>query len=226
MHRHGRLFGLWRLIPVVLIAADLAGCAPPTARGVAGSPSAATGALKWPPVGASYVQSVRKSGSFGSGEETRTIKYLGEQTWQGNKVRAFSSGSSITYVDAQRRILARVNSSGAPIESYEPYFIFADWPLRVGKWWPNRYRYSDHEWGRSFNNAQYDGEVEAYEHVRTRAGTFRSFRIALGGPSGKTVAWYADALGLVVKTRTERSSNHYRGHGVIETEIISYDFKP
>ncbi|MGH7302921.1 MAG: hypothetical protein ACRELZ_06495 [Candidatus Rokuibacteriota bacterium] len=190
------------------------------------SPSAGSGALKWPPVGARYVQSVRKSGSFGSSEETRTITYLGERTWQGNKVRAFSEGSSTTYVDAQRRMLARVNRSGAPIESYEPYFTLADWPLRIGKWWPNRYRYSDHEWGRSFNNAQYDGEVEAYENVRTRAGTFRSFRIALGGPSGKTVAWYAEALGLVVKTRTERFSNHYRGHGVIETELISYDFKP
>lgn len=189
-------------------------------------PSMTPGALKWPPVGASWIQSVRKSGSFGSGEERRTVRYLGEQTWQGNKVRAFANGSITTYVDDQRRILARVNGSGASIESFEPYFVQADWPLHVGKWWLNRYRYSDHEWGRSYNNAQYDGEVEAHEHVRTPAGTFKSFRIALGGGSGKTLLWYSGDLGLVIKTRTERFPNHYRGHGVTEGELISYDFKP
>jgi hypothetical protein len=118
-------------------------------------------------------------------------------------------------------------SSGTPIESFEPYFIQAEWPLRVGKWWPNRYRYSDHEWGRSFNDVRYDGEVEAHENVKTPAGTFRSFRIVLGsGGSSKTVLWYSGELDLVIKTRAERFSNHYRGPGVRETEVISYDFKP
>jgi hypothetical protein len=36
----------------------------------------------------------------------------------------------------------------------------------------------------------------------------------------------AGELGLVIKTRAERFSNHYRGPGVRETEVISYDFKP
>ena len=124
-------------------------------------------------------------------------------------------------------MLARVNSAnGTLIETYEPYFMLADWPLRVGKWWANRYRYSDHEWNRYFNNAQYDGEVEAYENVKTPAGTFKSFRIVLGGPSGKTVCWYSGQLGIVVKTRTERFSNHFRGSGLTESELISFDFNP
>jgi hypothetical protein len=214
-----------------LAPAAVAPSDPARLPGPAGEPSArplaAPGALNWPPVGASYVQSVRTSGSFGSGVETRRVRYLGEQTWQGTKVRAFSDGAVTTYVDGRRRMLARVNSSsGTPIESYEPYFVFANWPLRIGKWWPNRYRYSDHEWGRIANDARYDGEVEAYEDVRTPAGTFKSFRIGLGGGSGKTVLWYSGELGLVIRTLTERFSNHYRGPGVSETELISYDFKP
>jgi len=37
---------------------------------------------------------------------------------------------------------------------------------------------------------------------------------------------HSGELGLVIKTRAERFSNHYRGPGVRETEVISYDFKP
>lgn len=214
-------------IPLSTAIANPQGPAGSVTAAVPARQAAAPGVLNWPPVGASYVQSVRKSGSFGSGVETRTVTYLGEQTWQGHKVRAFTEGSITTYVDSRRRILARVASStGAPIESFEPYFILADWPLRIGKWWPNRYRYSDHEWGRSFNDVRYDGEVEAYEDVRTLAGTFRGFRIALGGTASKTVHWYSGDLGLVIKTRAERLSNHHRGPGVYESELISYDFKP
>src|SRR4030095_1928304 len=47
-----------------------------------------------------------------------------------------------------------------------------------------------------------------------------------GGGRSKTVLWYSGELGLVIKTRAERFSNHYRGPGVRETEVISYDFKP
>ncbi|MGH7303958.1 MAG: hypothetical protein ACRELZ_11740 [Candidatus Rokuibacteriota bacterium] len=195
--------------------------APASAR-----PSMAPGTLKWPPVGASWTQTVRMSGSFGSGVETRTVRYLGETTWQGKTVRAFSSDSTTTYVDEQRRMLARADASGAPIDSYEPYFILADFPLHIGKWWTNRYRYSDHQWGRNINEARYDGEVDALESVRTRAGTFKAFKITLGGGTAQTVAWYAGELGLVVKMRNERFANHYRGRGVIETELVSYDFKP
>jgi hypothetical protein len=189
--------------------------------------SAAPGELKWPPAGSSYVMSERKSGSYGSGRGQRTIRYRGEQHWQGRKAFAFSDGSVTTYVDAQRRMLARVkDSDGAPLESFEPYFIFADWPISVGKWWPNRYRYYDHMSGRRFEDVSYNGKVEAHEDVRTPAGSFKAFRIALGGASSHTVLWYSGDLGLVIKTQSERRSNHYLGRGVHETELVSYDFKP
>jgi hypothetical protein len=183
------------------------------------------GDLAWPPAGSSYVLSEQTSGSYGSGTRRLTLKYLGEQTWQGERVHAFSEGSLVTYVDARRRLIARVND-GTTVESFQPYLVMADWPLSVGKWWPNRYRHIDHAWGRSFDDVRYDGSVEAYGDVVTPAGTFKAFRILLTGLSSKTLLWYSSDLALVVKMRSERFPNHYRGAGVRHTELVSHDFKP
>lgn len=203
--------------------------APPTRVGSltpsASSPRVAPGDLAWPPAGSTYILSERTSGSYGSGTLKVTVRYLGELTWQGKRVHAFSEGSLNTYVDARRRLLARVKD-GTPAESFDPHLVAADWPLSVGKWWPNRYRYTDHEWSRSFDDVRYDGVVEAYGDVVTSAGTFKAFRIILAGQSSKTVLWYSSDLGLVVKMRAERFANHYRGAGVRYTELVSYDFTP
>jgi hypothetical protein len=186
-----------------------------------------SGALKWPPAGSSYILAERTSGSYGLGRRQKTVRYLGEQPWQGRKAFAFSDGSVTTYVDAQRRILARVrDSDGAPLEAFEPYFVQGAWPLVVGKWWTNRYRHYDYRSGRRFDDVDYPGKVEAYEDVRTPAGTFKAFRIVLGGVSSHTVLWYSGDLGLVIKMQSERQSNHYLGRGVYETELVYYDFKP
>jgi hypothetical protein len=184
------------------------------------SPPAAD--LKWPPAGFSYVISESTSGSYGTGTRRVIVRYLGEETWQGARVHAFSEGSVVTYLDDRRRILARVDAKG-PIESYEPYFVFADWPISVGKTWPNRYRYYDHARARRFDGVRYDGQVEAYEDVNTPAGTFKAFRIALRGVSSHVALWYSDDLGLVVKTRAVRLASHYLGAGMRETKLVSYD---
>jgi hypothetical protein len=184
-----------------------------------------TAGLAWPPAGAGYVLSERTSGSYGSGSRQVRGRYLGQQLWQGQRVHAFSEGSRITYVDARRRLLARVED-GTPVESFHPYLVFSDWPLAVGKWWPNRYRYVDHTLGRSFDDVPYDGVVEAFGDVVTPAGTFKAFRIVLTGQSSTTVLWYSSDLNLAVKTMTTRFPNHPRGAGVRKTELVSYDWKP
>jgi hypothetical protein len=69
-------------------------------------------------------------------------------------------------------------------------------------------------------------DQEAFENVKTPAGTFTAFRIDLGGASSSTTLWYNDDLGIVVKSRNERRANHYLGRGVLETALVSYDFKP
>jgi hypothetical protein len=190
-------------------------------------PSAKPGELTWPPVGSSYVMTERTSGSFGSGQRVRTIKYLGVRYWQGRTAFAFSDGSATTYVDGRRRMLARINDrDGNLIESFDPYLIFAEWPLAVGKWWPNRYRYYDGMTGRTIPDVSYDGKVEGFEDIKTPAGHFTAFRIELGGASSSTTIWYSSDLGIVIKSRSERRANHYLGRGVIENELMSYDFKP
>jgi hypothetical protein len=68
-------------------------------------------------------------------------------------VHAFSDGALTTYFDDRRRILIRVRS-GAVVELFDPQFVFADWPLRVAKWWPNRYRYSDYTYNRSWDDVR------------------------------------------------------------------------
>lgn len=183
--------------------------------------------LKWPPLDSGFVVSVQESGSYGTATRTQTIHFLGERAWQGKSAFAFSDGTVTSYYDSQRRLLARVNGDDGTLrEAFEPYFVLADWPLSVGKWWPNRYRYDDRTSGRSFADVRYDGEVEAYEDVTTPAGTFKAFRIALGGNSSKHVLWYSDDLGFVVKMRAERFSNHYLGSGVSEMELVSYELTP
>ena len=183
--------------------------------------SAASGELKWPPVNSRALMSVRTSGSFGSGSHLQTVYFLGERDWQGRKAFAFSNGSVTTYADARRRTLGRAKSD-VPLESFEPYFVLAEWPLVVGKRWPNRYRHHDYVAGRRFEDVQYDGKVEALEDVKTPAGTFKAFRIHLGGISSNTILWYSSDLGIFIKTRNERFSNHYLGSGVREAELVVY----
>jgi Family of unknown function (DUF6627) len=187
-------------------------------------PPAPSADLKWPPINSSFVMSVQETGSYGSDARQQTIQFLGERPWREGTAFAFSDGEVTTYFDAQRRLLARVkDDDGALLESYAPYFVFADWPLSVGKSWPNRYDHDDRTRGQSFANGWYDGQVEAYEDVVTPAGTFRTFKIVLCDTSSNLVLWYNDDLAIVVKMRAERHSNHDLGSGVYEMELVSYD---
>jgi hypothetical protein len=68
---------------------------------------------------------------------------------------AFSDGTVTNYLDARRRLVATVRGA-TPVESYEPYYTGADWPLFVGKSWPNRFKYTDHRQNRTFDNVQHD----------------------------------------------------------------------
>ena len=206
---------------VLVLFLDVAGGCAPTAPPV-GAPQAG---LKLPPVDSSFVMQNKNSGSFGSDTSQSTWKFLGEQTWQGRKLIAFSDGTLTNYGDPQRRLIATVRGT-TPVESYDPYYTGADWPLFVGKSWPNRFRYTDHRQNRTFENVQHDGKVEAYEEVRTLAGTFKAFKINLGDQFLRVTQWYSPELALFIKTHTERLPGFFAGPGVRETELVSYDFKP
>jgi hypothetical protein len=63
------------------------------------------------------------------------------------------------YVDSRRRLVANVRGTTIT-DSYDPYDTNVDYPLFVGKTWPNRFRLTDHRQNRSFD-AEHPGKVEA-----------------------------------------------------------------
>lgn len=112
-----------------------------------------------------------------------------------------------------------------PRASAEPSWGDFEWPLRVGKTWVARYQYNDHVGGRSWSGSEQSWRVEATETITVPAGTFETFR--LRSAPGRNVSiittrWYAPALGLYVKQRTERTAGHYQGAGWSSVELTEY----
>lgn len=190
----------------------------------AASGEAQQGELTWPAVNTGHVIREKTTGSFGSGTKERTVWFLGEEVWEDKKVMVFTDGATKTYRDRERRLLASVRD-GTLVQSFDPYFVSAVWPLVVGKSWPNRYRYTDHQRGRTWDNVQFDGKVLAYQEVIVPAGTFKAFKIRLGDQYTSVTYWHSPKIGLTIKSKFERLSGHYLGLGVRETELVSYDLK-
>lgn len=208
----------------VLVGAVLliAGCAP-----VAPPPGVPKADLIVPPVGSTWVIADKNTGSYGSASGRLTIRRLDDQMWQGRKVRAYSDGAVILYVDAETAgWVARVReTTKAPVESYDPPLGF-DWPLWVGKSWVRTYRYTDHERGRTFDGVQTWYKVEAYEDVTIPVGTLKAFRVSWdSGGFVFGVFWWNAELGLTIKSRSERTIRSYLGPGTRETDLVSYDIK-
>lgn len=149
---------------------------------------------------------------------------LGQKRWNGRKVIAYSDGVTATYMDAKGRLLALVRGS-RPVATFQPYFATFDWPLYVGKQWPNRYRYIDHERGQTYDGLQQDAKVEAYEKVKTPAGTFKAFKIVLGNPLLREVVWWSPELGIFVRYKLERFRGHPLKAGTRERVLVSYSLK-
>lgn len=179
---------------------------------------------RFPPAGSTWTISERLTGSFGSGTQERTLRALGEQAWDGKKVIAYTDGVDTFYWDDRARFLAIVRQ-GQPRMTFEPYHKASDWPLFVGKWWLNRFTQRDHERGRTFTNVEWDAKVAAYEDVKTPAGTFKAFKIVFGNPFASDTMWWSPDLAITVKSRNERYSNYYLGHGTAERELVKHDIK-
>jgi hypothetical protein len=209
-----------RISVMVLLLGFLAGCAtaaPPVGTQRADGPKLA-------PPGSSWVIAERNSGSYGSETRRLTIQALGEETWQGQKARALSDGTTKLYVDpASGRWIARARGT-TPVESFDPPLGW-EWPIFVGKSWVTNYRYTDHERGRSFDNVQAWLKVDAYEDVTVPAGTFKAFRVSHDSPGTRFVSWWSPELGISVKSRAERHPQNYLGPGVREVELVSHDIK-
>jgi hypothetical protein len=166
-------FSVARWALVVAVLALLVACA------TGGPPPGTPTVERWtrPPVGASWVNTYKTSGSYGTETGQLTYKFLGDQDFQGKSFLAYSVDEiDVTYYDPSGRLVGRT-VKGALRETSDPGFQSFAWPLYVGRSWVHTSRFIDHAAGRTFDGVQFWSKAEAYEDVTTAAGTFKAFRI-------------------------------------------------
>jgi hypothetical protein len=208
-------------IMILAVLGIVAACA------TAGPPPGTPTVERWtqPPVGSSWVSARKDSGSYGSGTSKSTIRFLGEQDFQGKKYLAYSlDETDVSYYDPSGRLVGRT-VKGVLRETNDPGFQAFAWPLHVGKSWVHNFRFTDHAANRSFDNVQFWSKVEAYEDVKAPVGTFKAFRIVHDNQSVQFTNWWSPDLRLIVKSKAERKSSYYAGPGTREAEVVSYEIK-
>jgi hypothetical protein len=88
-------------------------------------------------------------------------------------------------------------ADGKELESAEPCIRVFKWPLRIGKKWDSNYTLRDYLQGIHISTSKVAMNIQAYEEVTVRGGTFKALRIQAGGET----VWYAPSIGWVVKER-------------------------
>lgn len=177
----------------------------------------------WPPAGSTWNIKLNLSGSLGSGTRESTFEALGEVDWNGRRVQAQRAGNQF-YYDSERRIVGSAARDGTPIQTYHPYEALYDWPLSVGKSWPNELQLKVHQRNETLD-LKFVFAVEAFEEITVPAGTFKTFRIRRTGPNDRMVVWYEPKLGLEVKRDWERYATHPSGPGTFQMEMLSHALK-
>lgn len=106
-----------------------------------------------------------------------------------------------------------VKANGDTLVEFKPFFPQLVYPLQLGKKWSGEYTGYTADDGAKWSS-KVSCEVRAWEKVKVAAGEFDSYRIEcqekwramliLSGES-KSTRWYAPALGMVVKTVSDKS---------------------
>jgi hypothetical protein len=208
------LLNIWRAGQLVAACAGLAllsaGCglmAPKAERYVA------------PALGTVWVNSVERTGSYGSGAIQARGK-RGERMLQGSPVIEFDGATGT--------ILARPNGDwlgiykgDTPMVTWDPPLHWL-WPIEVGKSWTRAQRVTNH--GTKLTTSyEITQKVEAYEDVTVPAGTFKTFRISTVNTLGdENTVWFSPNLGIFVKQVNKRTNKHALGVGTQSSELIGY----
>jgi hypothetical protein len=125
-------------------------------------------------------------------------------------------------VAPNRGWVARLRGS-TPLESWDPANGW-DWPIWVGKSWTNRFRYTNHQRGRTVGVVGV-WRVEAHEDITVPAGTFRVFRVSYRDEATDVMHWWSPELGISVKEKHQRTERHAGGEGTRERELVSHDIR-
>lgn len=173
-----------------------------------------------PPVGTTWVTSVRNTGSYGSGSRQSQGR-RGERMWEGAPVITWEGGPAGTIFARQNGNWIGIFQGDKPVITWEPLTGW-QWPLEVGKSWTQSMRMTIHATNTTipFERTQ---KVEAYEDVTVPAGTFKAYRISTVNTLGdQNVIWYSPEHGIFLKQMNRRTEKHRQGPGTQDTEVVSY----
>ena len=176
-----------------------------------------------PPLGSTWVQAQRNTGSYGSGAVQVTFK-RGERMWQGKLMGTYETPQQVTVFAADGNWVAMLSPDGKPILTYDPPIGY-DYPLVVGKTWTKSYRMTVIAKNQVIPfDATY--KVEAYEDVTVPAGTFKAFKVVSSTSAGsEDIHWYAPEPGVFVKQSLKRTDKSGYGPGTREVELVSQPIK-
>jgi hypothetical protein len=175
-----------------------------------------------PPVGSTWTQAQRNTGSYGTG--TAQVPYKrGERMWEGKLMGTIESPQQVILATADGSWATILSADGKPILSYDPPLGY-DFPLVVGKTWTKSYKMTVHAKNQAF---PFDGtyKVEAYEDVTVPAGTFKAFRISFSSNGARDTYWFAPELGIFAKQVLTRTDKSGYGPGRREVELVSQSIK-
>lgn len=175
-----------------------------------------------PPVGSTWTQAQRNTGSYGTGTAQVPFK-RGELMWQGKLMGTIESPQQVILATSGGGWASILSADGKPILSYEPPLDY-DWPLVVGKTWTKSYKMTVHAKNQVI---PFDGayKVEAYEDVTVPAGTFKAFRISFSSTGAQDVYWFAPELGIFAKQSLRRTDKSGYGPGTREVELVSQSIR-
>lgn len=172
------------------------------------------------PVGASWVSSQRSTGSYGT-REVQVKATRGASTWKGTPVASvtLASGGSIVQRLQDGNWIAMLDAKGQPTVTFDPP-IGPQYPLKVGRSWSGKHRMTVLATGTA-TEFEVSCNVEAYEKVTVRAGTFDAFKIRCKNSLGTDdTYWLSPTVQPFIRRTEVRSASYPTGPGTQDTELI------
>jgi len=195
---------------LVAMAAIMGGCAAVTPRVDAWKPA---------PVGTSWAQSQRNTGSFGQDRQTTTTR-VADVDWKGSPAVALKSAmGTLLQRPADGRWLAFLGPDGKPATTWDPPAGW-DLPYGVGSSWKAPRKMTSLSTGKTLEY-EWSCTVPAYEKVTVPAGTFDAFRVECkSSTDSEETFWVTPAVHPFLKSKIMRGPKNPFGPGTQEMELV------
>jgi len=176
-----------------------------------------------PAIGSTWQMSQRNTGSYGKDAEIMLTRE--DATYDGHPVVAVTSTTQgftlMITPDAKWRAI--VGRDGKPMVTYDPPIGYV-YPLKVGKSWSTHHRENNLALKR-VSEFDYTCNVESFEKVTVKAGTFGAFKIVCDNELSRTVTWVSPEVGLNIKADLERKAANPSGAGRQLSELTVLQLK-